>query len=187
MLPIFLISIVGFIATSWGTQFYITCIEAVIFLIAFIIITIIEFKTAKMHGYNRVMAPSGKEFDSAFASAPGRRGNGVGIENEDDMDKKRKQDILRAIFNRLKDGQNGFSTNNIENCVDGKRDHIHGRYSLPDQHEYQEDDDDFDASDIRIYPHSYPVSPRTREKYENPPFPFPTNIKIDEKYPDNVY
>jgi Ca2+/Na+ antiporter len=178
MLPIFLISIVGFIATSWGTQFYITCIEAVIFLIAFIIITIIEFKTAKMHGYNRVMDPVGKEYGTEYAYAP----------NEDEMDKKRKQDILRAIFNRLKDGQNGFSTNKIENCVDGERDHIHGRYSLPDQHQYQEDDDDFDASDMRIYPHSYPVSPRTREKYENPPFPFAINIKQkDDKYPDNVY
>lgn len=174
MFPIWLLSVAGIFASSWGTQFYITCIEALIFLIAYIIITIIEFKTAKMHGY-RIIDPNEKEFAIPSESL-----------NEDEMDRKRKQDILRAIFNRLKDGENGFDTNKIENCVIDRRDWIHGRYSLPDQHEYQDEEDD-DRSDITIYPHSYPISPKTRAKIEQPLFPLSSMGRKPEKYPDNVY
>lgn len=50
-------SLIGLIAASWGTQFYITCIEAFLFLITLVVLTIVEFKTAQMYGYNKIIDP----------------------------------------------------------------------------------------------------------------------------------
>jgi hypothetical protein len=67
--------------------------------------------------------------------------------------------------------------------VNNKRDYIHDRYSLPDQHIYQEEDE----LDSEVYPYSYPITPKTREKIEYPMFPLNGFEAKDEEYPDRVY
>ena len=57
IIPILIMSLIGLIAASWGTQFYITCIEAFLFLITLVVLTIVEFKTAQMYGYNKIIDP----------------------------------------------------------------------------------------------------------------------------------
>jgi len=170
MLPICLISIVGFVGSSWGTQFYITCIEALLFLITFIVITIIEFKTATMHGYKRI------EDISDVGSAPP-----VG----ENIEKARKEKILRELLGRIF-GEKGFDNNNIDQCVNDERDWVHDRYSIPDRLRNPYDSDE--ESEISRHPFSYPVSPRTRARIEEPSFPVPgMGLNAVDQFPDNVY
>lgn len=174
MVPITIIALIGLIASSWGSQFYITCIEVIILLIVCIILTVIEFKTATMYGYNKIVDPG-----ESFANV-----HSIPDDGKDEMERKLRRDALKGIINTIKGSNDVFNTNKIEDCIKNQRDYIHDRYSLPDQHEYKDDDEE---SDKTVYPHSYPISPRTRQKLEYPIFPLTAfERKIDE-FPDNVY
>ena len=173
MIPIFIISLIGLVAAYWGTQFYITWLEAWIFIIAFIILTIIEIKTAKMYGYNKIIDP-GPEFAEVH-SIPESDGR-------EEIERKLRRDALKGIINTIKGGNDVFNTNRIEDCIKNQRDYIHDRYSLPDQYKYQDDE-----SDKTVYPHSYPVSPKTRQQLDYPLFPLTSIEKRLEEFPDNVY
>jgi hypothetical protein len=170
MLPICVISIAGILAASWGTQFYITCIEAMLFLIAFIIITIIEFKTAKMHNYNKILDP---DFDNVNA-----------MPTEQEIEKRLRREALKGIVNRMFGGDKMFDNHKIEDCVKNQRDWVHDRYSLPDRDRNIDSDEE---SDMTVYPHSYPISPRTRAKIEEPMFPLTAGPRPIDRFPDNVY
>jgi len=92
MLPIFLISIIGLITSEWGTQFYITCIEAIIFLFIYAVLTIIELNIAKMHGYNKIEDdPSSVQSFVVLQSAPPTV--------DEDIELRRK--ALKKILNRM--------------------------------------------------------------------------------------
>ena len=177
MIPIFIIALIGLIAAYWGTQFYITCLEAWIFIIAFIILTIIEIKTAKMYGYNKIIDPG--EVFAEVHSIPESDGR-------DEIERKLRRDALKGIINTIKGGNDVFNTNRIEDWIKNTRDYIHDRYSLPDQHQYKEDEDE-DDSDKTVYPHSYPISPKTRQQLEYPLFPLSSIEKRLDEFPDNVY
>jgi len=105
MIPIFIIALIGLIAAYWGTQFYITCLEACIFIIAFIILTIIEIKTAKMYGYNKIIDPG--EVFAEVHSIPESDGR-------DEIERKLRRDALKGIINTIKGGNDVFNTNRIE-------------------------------------------------------------------------
>lgn len=96
---------VGLIAAYWGTQFYITCIEALIFLIALLVITIIEFKTAKMYSYYNKVVDSGESFVNV---------NSIPMETKDEIEKKLRRDALKSIINTLKEGRDVFDTHKVE-------------------------------------------------------------------------
>jgi hypothetical protein len=101
MFPICLISLAGLLASSWGSQFYMTCIEALLFLIALIIITVIEFKTAKMYGYNKIA----EEIPDSFA---------IPLENKEEIERNLRRDALKGIINRWLGKNDMFDTNRIE-------------------------------------------------------------------------
>jgi len=138
-----------------------------------LIITIIEFKTAKMYGYNKILDP-GDSFVNVHS---------IPTESKEEIERKLRRDALKGIINRLTGKNEMFDTNKVEDCVNNKRDYIHDRYSLPDEDIYHEDD----GSDSSVYPHSYPITPRTRAKLEYPLFPLAAFEKKIELNPDNVY
>jgi len=177
MVPICLISLIGFIAASWGSQFYMICIEALIISFLLVIVTIVEFKTAVLYGYNKIV-DNEESFANAF-SIPD-------LEDKDEIDRKLRRDALRGIINRIKGDVDIYNTNKVEECIKNQRDYIHDRYSLPDQYRYKEDEDESDESQ---HPYSYPITPKTRAKLDYPiMFPLPEVIKtIDDEFPDNVY
>jgi hypothetical protein len=64
MIPVLGISALAFTQMSWGTQLYITVIEAVIIELLMIILTLLEFWTSKKYrekGYEKIMSPKKTE------------------------------------------------------------------------------------------------------------------------------
>lgn len=111
-------SLIGLIASSWGSQFYITCIEAIIFLIALIIITIVEFKTGKLYGYNKIVDP-GESFMNVHSIPVDR----------DEMENRMRAEALKRIkhYSYWNDFFKG------KYMDEDQRDHIHERFSQPDR------------------------------------------------------
>ena len=70
--------------------------------------------------------------------------------------------------------------------MNNQRDWIHDRYSLPGK--FSHIDEDEELSEVSVHPFSYPISPRTRERIEEPLFPLPSGmLKLPDEFPDNVY
>lgn len=137
-----------------------------------LILTIVEFKTGTLYGYNKV---ADNESFVDVHSIPDS------VEDKDEIDRRLRRDALRGIINRMKgmgglDGLGG---------INGQRDYIHDRYSLPDEYKYKDDED---GSESSAYPYSYPITPKTRAKLDYPMmFPFNSMNLVDEEFPDNVY
>jgi hypothetical protein len=126
-----------------------------------------------MYGYSKI-----SDQDQSLYSIPES-------EDKDEMDRKLRRDALRGIINRIKGGDDVFDTNKVEHCIKNQRDFIHDRWSLPDQQKYQEDSED---SDNTVYPYSYPITPKMRDKLSYPiMFPLPILNAFEEEYPNNVY
>ncbi|CAI2372672.1 unnamed protein product [Moneuplotes crassus] len=169
MIPIVLISFIGLITTSWGTQFFITCIECLIFLLLTLLITIIEFNTAKLENYERIESVADSFVDVKAVPAP----------PPDDNDVELRRQALRKILNTLWVNEKDQQDDDIIKCLSKGKEWIHERYSLPDIFCYQE-------SDSENRPYSYPVSPKTREGVVIEDWEF-MRTRHEEDLQDNVY
>ena len=105
MVPICLIALVGLVASSWGSQFYIICIEAILITVCMIIITIIEFNTGTLYGYNKI---TDNESFVDVHSIPDS------VEDQEEIDKKLRRDALKGIINKIGGHGDVFDTNKVE-------------------------------------------------------------------------
>ncbi len=67
MAPSIIIDLVGLIWYRWGTQFYITCIEHLVLNLIIVVLTLIEFKTAKIYSHDEL-----NQADDAYAVPSGQ-------------------------------------------------------------------------------------------------------------------
>ena len=162
---VIVVDVVGLALYSWGSQFYMTCIETLLLAVGIIVMTVVEFKTAKIHGYVELAS---KELERE--------------EGAPDMEKRLREEVLKGIISTIKGTKNFFNTNRIEECINDDE-ALQRTYSLP-CHLIPEEDEE---SQGRV--HSYPLSPASRKALEANPFlqgiekvpPTPDQL------PDNVY
>lgn len=108
-----MISFIGLVTTSWGTQFYITCIECLILLLIIILITIIEFNTAKLENYVPILSENDSFID-------------VKAIPEDEVHMRRE--ALKKILNKIMISEQIPPNSMFIPSLKEK-----DRYSLPDQ------------------------------------------------------
>lgn len=126
-----------------------------------------------MHGYKQI----GGLDDLAV--------HGVAPEDKE-MEAEMKRKALKEILNRIFGGDQMFDNHKIEECMENNKDWIHDRYSLPDKFRDFDKEDDL-SSEPSVHPFSYPISPRTRAKIEEPMFPLSGIARPIDDHPDNVY
>ena len=96
MAPVLILDVIGLIQYGWGTPLFVKTlfIDQLVLTIVLFILTIIEFKTAKIYDYHELQA------DDAFAAS------------QNEMEKKLRADALRGLVGKVKGG--GFPEEDAE-------------------------------------------------------------------------
>ena len=142
MAPSIVFDIIGLVWYAWGTQFYITCIEQLVLNIVIVILTIIEFKTAKIYNYEEL-----NQVEDAYAIP------------KDQMEAKLRADALKGIVQKLKGGFPGADPD--EEKLETQS--LPGRVNLNTDGQYDSDDEE-----ERLRRRSFPLSPKAEKDMNNP-------------------